>query len=78
MDVCRHGLVDHWLQPIRDTAESEAEQLDALDDHEKKMNRLCELSIKAQVRQLAKTPILQNAWDQGREISIHAQVYGLA
>jgi carbonic anhydrase len=77
MDGCRHGLVDHWLQPVRDTAEVHAEQLNEIDDHQQKMNCLCELTIKAQVQQLAKTPILQNAWDQGRKISIHAWVYGL-
>ncbi|MDB4224418.1 carbonic anhydrase [Granulosicoccus sp.] len=77
MDGCRHGLVDHWLQPVRDTAEAQADELDKIDDHEQKMNRLCELSIEAQVRQLAKTPILQNAWEQGKEISIHPWVYGL-
>lgn len=77
MDGCQHGLVDHWLQPVRDTAEIYAEQLDEIEDHAQKMNRLCELTIKAQVQQLAKTPILQNAWDLGRKISIHAWVYGL-
>ena len=78
MDGCRHGLVDHWLQPVRDTAEAQAEQLNNIEDHENKMNRLCELSIKAQVHQLAKTPILQNAWDNGKNVSIHAWVYSLA
>jgi carbonic anhydrase len=77
MDGCRHGLVDHWLQPVRDTAEVHAKELKEIADHQQKMNRLCELTIKAQVLQLAKTPILQNAWELGRKISIHAWVYGL-
>lgn len=77
MDGCRHGLVDHWLQPVRDTAEYHAEQLHGIEDQQQKMNRLCELTIRAQVQQLANTPILQKAWDSGRKISIHAWVYGL-
>lgn len=77
MDGCSHGLVDHWLQPVRDTAEINAHELDEIENHELKMNRLCELTIKAQVHQLAKTPILRKAWEHGRKISIHAWVYGL-
>src|SRR5690554_1865285 len=28
----RHGVIDHWLQPVRETAEENAAELDRLDD----------------------------------------------
>lgn len=41
------------------------------------MNRLCELSIEAQVESLRRTPIIKSAWQRGKEIYIHGWVYGL-
>ena len=40
-------------------------------------DRLCELNVAAQVRQLAHSPILQRAWDRGQMVSIHGWIYGL-
>lgn len=77
MDGHRHGIIDHWLQPVRDIAEAGAENLARIADPETRLNRLCELSIEAQVESLARTPILQSAWRRGRELHIHGWVYGL-
>ena len=77
MDGHRHGIVDHWLQPIRDVADQSRAELEALGDERERLDRLCELSIRAQVDSLSRTPIVQSAWKRGRELSIHAWVYGL-
>jgi len=72
------GLIDHWLRPIRDTYERNAGELDAIIDEYKRLNALCELNVKEQVRNLAKTTIVQNAWHRGQELSLHGWVYGLS
>lgn len=77
MDGQRHGIVDHWLQPIRDVADQAGGELDALATNAERLDRLCELSTRAQVDSLARTPIVQSAWKQGRELSIHAWIYSL-
>jgi len=77
MDGHRHGIIDHWLQPIRDVADVSAQELGELDDEHAKLNRLCELSIQAQVASLARTPIIQSAWRRGKPLRIHGWVYGL-
>jgi carbonic anhydrase len=77
LDGHRHGIVDHWLQPIRDVADSHAGQLADIEDQSARMNKLCELSIRSQVENLARTPIIEYAWQQGRQISIHGWVYSL-
>lgn len=77
LDGHRHGVIDHWLQPIRDIADSHAQELDACADPMHRSNLLCEISIRAQVNNLARTPIIQYAWRQGRDISIHGWVYSL-
>ena len=77
MDGERHGIIDHWLQPIRDVADENEAALDKIRDPDTRLNQLCELSIKAQVNGLARTPIIRSAWKRGRELAIHGWIYGL-
>ena len=77
VDGRRHGVIDHWLQPIRDVAERCHDELKIIDDAAARKARLCELSIISQVDNLARTPIIQEAWSEGKAISLHAWVYGL-
>lgn len=72
-----HGIVDHWLQPIRTIAENNIACLECLADEGGRLNRLCELSVKAQVACLASTPTIQSAWKDGKQIFIHGWIYGL-
>lgn len=73
---CSHGLVDHWLYPIKDIYRENHDELEALDD-KARIDRLCELNVIEQVRNLAKTTIIQNAWDRGQQLAIHGWVYSL-
>lgn len=77
MDGQRHGIIDHWLQPIRDVAEANCAELSRIDETEEKLNRLCELTVASQVASLSQTPILQSAWKGGRPLTIHGWIYGL-
>lgn len=73
----RFELIDHWLQPIRDVADAgfECRECDAWGDED--LDRLCEASVAAQVRRLARTPILQAAWKANKDVAIHGWIYGL-
>ena len=77
MDGTRHGIIDHWLQPIRDVANKFEDHLIDIKDETSRLNRLCELSIESQVRNLSRTPIIRAAWEKGRDLQIHGWVYGL-
>ncbi|WP_417414702.1 carbonic anhydrase [Hoeflea sp.] len=77
MDGHRHGIIDHWLQPVRDVADRNAGRLAEIGDPEKQQDLLCELTIKAQVESLSRTPILRSAWKRGKFLSVHGWVYGL-
>ncbi len=76
-DGVRHGLIDYWLHPIRDLAEAHQAALARLADDAARQNRLCELSVAAQVRRVAETPIVQDAWMRGQPLRIHGWVYDL-
>ena len=77
MEPHRHGIVDHWLQPVRDIAEETAGELAGVDSIDQRNDRLSELSVRAQVNNLARTPILRSAWTRGSSVELHGWVYGL-
>lgn len=77
MESERHGIIDHWLQPIRDVANKHDEHLIEIRDEQARLNRLCELSIDSQIRNLSRTPIIKAAREQGKRIDLHGWVYGL-
>lgn len=75
-ESCSHGLVDHWLYPIKDIYKEHRAELEQLDERER-IDRLCELNVIEQVRNLAKTTIIQAAWDRGQQLKIHGWVYSI-
>ncbi|MFT3997370.1 MAG: carbonic anhydrase [Asticcacaulis sp.] len=73
-----HGLIDHWLSPIRDVAHDHRHELAACETQEDRVDRLCELNVIAQVRNVATNPIILNAWREGQPLAIHGWVYSIA
>ncbi len=61
------GLINRWLQNIKDCAERNQAELGALPDERSRSRRLVELNVVEQVDHLAKTSVIQRAWqDEGR------------
>lgn len=73
----QNGLVDNWLRHIKDVYRLHAEELESIDKEEDRFNRLVELNVIEQVFDLSKTSIIQNAWLNGMEVSVHGWVYSL-
>jgi carbonic anhydrase len=73
----RHGLIDHWLQPIRDVSDELAPFLLRLNDPARRLDALCEANVAAQVRSVACNPIIHDAWRRGQELAIHGWIYGI-
>ncbi|HEX8355810.1 MAG TPA: carbonic anhydrase [Segetibacter sp.] len=71
-----HGYVDNWLRNIKDVYFKHRTELDAIEDQTERGKRLTELNVIEQVRNLAKTTIVQAAWAE-RELHLHGWVYGL-
>jgi carbonic anhydrase len=78
MDGKRRGLVDHWLHPIREVAEEHHEELAAIADPKLRQNRLCELNVIRQARNVASDVFVQDAWARGQSLCVHGWVYSLA
>lgn len=77
VDGQRRGLVDHWLHPIREVAHQHRHELDAIPDENQRLNRLCELNVIRQVRNVASDVFVQDAWARGQELCVHGWVYSL-
>ena len=71
------GLIDNWLRHIKDVYRLHQQELNAITDMQKRSDRLVELNVQEQVRDLAKTSIVQNAWANGQFIQVHGLVYSL-
>ncbi len=72
----RHGMIDNWLAGIRSLSrrnQAELEQLDA----SAAVDRLCEINVISQTGHVARSSILEGAWERGQKISIHSWIYRL-
>jgi len=77
VDGGRRGLVDHWLHPIRDVHENHRDELEAIGDHHDRLDRLCELNVIHQVKNVASDIFVQDAWARGQSLCVHGWVYRL-
>ncbi|MFT5593796.1 MAG: carbonic anhydrase [Oceanicoccus sp.] len=72
------GLVDNWLRHIKDIYIKHKAEIDGLRFEQQRVNRLCELNVIEQVNNLSKTKIVQHAWQNGQDLSIHGVIYSIA
>lgn len=75
MDNRDYDLVNKWLLNIKDVYVKFKKELEEIPDQQSRANRLVELNVIEQVRNLAKTSIVQDAW-KNRSLAIHGWVYG--
>ncbi|GAB4168737.1 MAG: carbonate dehydratase [Calditrichia bacterium] len=72
-----HGLIDNWLEHIRDIYLENKSRIDHIHSPEQKVNYLCELNVFRQIDNISRTTIVKNALKQGRNIQIHGLIYSL-
>jgi carbonic anhydrase len=70
-------VLNMWLRNIKDVYRHHRAELDGIADMELRADRLTELNVKEQVTHLAKTSIIQRAWQQEQRPQLHGWVYGL-
>lgn len=70
------GHVNDWLVPVRDMIRSNLRKLENLSP-EDKIATLCELNVKQQVHHVCNTAVVQNAWKQRAELTVHGWIYDI-
>ena len=78
LDDMRLGLVDNWLRHVQDVRERHSGLLDGLTTADLRSDRLCELNVMEQVRNVCRTTIVGDAWARGQKIAVHGWVYRLS
>nr|WP_315197037.1 carbonate dehydratase [uncultured Flavobacterium sp.] len=71
------GIIDNWIRHIKDVYRLHDKYLNSIEDENERFNAFVEINVKEQVFDLAKTSILQSAWKNGQDVTIHGWVYGL-
>lgn len=77
MDNNEYGVVDNWLRQVKDVYVKNQQEIHQLRFRDQKLNRLCELNVIEQVNNLAKTKVIQHAWQRGQALSIHGWIYSI-
>lgn len=71
-----HGMIDNWLRHIKDVGRFHAAELEQLDEHAR-LDRLCELNVLEQAANVCNSSVVQNAWNSGADLSVHAWIYSI-
>jgi len=71
------GLIDNWLRHIQDIAETHHPKLNAVKDENKRWDALAEFNVMEQVYNVGQTTVVQNAWKQRQNLTIHGWIYGI-
>jgi len=71
------GLIDNWLQHIRDIFNDRSDELHKLGTYHEKFRACCEINVRAQVLNVSRTPFVRRAWKNGQQLSVHGLIYDL-
>jgi len=65
------GLIENWLQNIRDVAHMHKDELDKCKTEDEYFKKLTVLNVKSQVLNVCKTPYVQKAWANNQKLHVH-------
>lgn len=77
LDQAKFGLIDNWLRHIQDVAARHAGLIEAAGTPHRRHDLLGELNVVEQVRNVAHTTVVQEAWARGQELEVVGWIYGL-
>jgi carbonic anhydrase len=72
-----HGLIDNWLRHIKDVYRWHKQEIDAQLTHQEKINLLCEKNVIEQVANVCHSTIVQRAWKEKRDLTVHGCIYSI-
>jgi carbonic anhydrase len=71
------GFLDNWLVSIKNVYVKHHKALEAIEDQEARTDRLVELNAIEQANNMGKISFIQEEWQAGNKVEIHALVYSL-
>lgn len=76
MQTGDQGFIENWLCHVKDVRRSHADRLQGLDE-KTRLDLLCELNVRAQVRNVKDTRVVQAAWKRNQELYVHGWIYDI-
>ncbi|KAI9263074.1 carbonic anhydrase [Sporodiniella umbellata] len=71
------GLIDNWLRNIKDVYRFNEKELEVIQEPKERLARLIECNATHSAENVARSTIVQNAWERGQKLTVHAWVYNL-
>ena len=71
------GLIDNWLRHVQDVRDRYPALIGSASGEDAAVDRLCELNVIEQVRDVCQTTIVQDAWRRGQPLVVHGWIYDL-
>lgn len=71
------GILNPWLRNIRDVYRLHENELDSITDEHEKYNRLVELNVEEQCRNIIKTAVVQQSYAANKYPVVHGWVFNL-
>jgi carbonic anhydrase len=68
------GIIDNWVNPIREIYFQKKDEIDALPTQEQRLNRLAELNVVLQVKNIYQTSIMRQSLEQQKAPEVHGWV----
>jgi carbonic anhydrase len=77
IDDHRLGLIDNWIQHIKDIRGKHREIINTIANSTTQHDTLCELNVIEQVINVCYTTIVQDAWTRNQDLTIHGWIYAI-
>jgi carbonic anhydrase len=71
------GVIGQWLEQVKAIHRSHVDELDRMSDSALRFDRMVELNVSAQLRNVAQTAIVRKAWSGEQGPHLHGWVYDL-
>lgn len=71
------GLADQWLEHVHHVKQKHYACIKVLPDQKAQHDRLCELNVIEQVRNLCSMSVIRDAWARDQVVMVHGCIYGL-
>ena len=71
------GLIDNWLRHVQDVQDRHGEFIGRAASEEQATDRLCEMNVIEQARNVCQTTVVRDAWNRGQTLAVHSWIYSL-
>jgi carbonic anhydrase len=71
-----NSVTHQWLRHVKDVIRLHKDELEALPE-DQRTDRLCELNVAEQVRNVCNSTVVRDAWAEGKTLTVHGFIYDI-